>query len=353
MTPRATDWTLATLVSIGFATGGLTLYAGGRHDAWIFVLHGAGGFALAAVLVWKLRRVAPRLRHRELRDGNSPAGIAALAVVALALASGVAWSSGVTPDPLGFSLLAWHEALGFALMLVVAFHASTRLRIPTRGNPAGRRDLIRAGLVAAGAYGIWRLQGPATKLVGLRSAKRRFTGSYEAGSFSGNAFPSTSWVADRPRPVGRERWRMRVGGLVERPLELSLAEIGTGDELVATLDCTGGFFSTQRWSGARLGRVLDAAAPLADARHVSVISRTGYRWSFALTDARALLLATHVGGEPLAHEHGAPLRLVAPGRRGFEWVKWIERIDVTDGPDSGAVASTVWSSFTPAGRGAT
>ena len=79
-----------------------------------------------------------------------------------------------------------------------------------------------------------------------------------------------------------------------------------------------------------------------------VISRTGYRWSFGLHDARALLLATHVGGEPLSHGHGAPCRLVAPGRRGFQWVKWVERIEVHDDPDPGAVASTVWSS--PHGR---
>ena len=88
------------------------------------------------------------------------------------------------------------------------------------------------------------------------------------------------------------------------------------------------------------------------AHHVRVISRTGYRWSFSLDDARALLLATHVGGEPLAHGHGAPCRLVAPGRRGFQWVKWVERVELHDDPDPGAVASTLWSSLTAAGRGA-
>jgi DMSO/TMAO reductase YedYZ molybdopterin-dependent catalytic subunit len=45
-----------------------------------------------------------------------------------------------------------------------------------------------------------------------------------------------------------------------------------------------------------------------------------------------LLLATHVGGAPLSAGHGAPARLVAPGRRGFWWVKWVTAIDVTDEP---------------------
>jgi DMSO/TMAO reductase YedYZ molybdopterin-dependent catalytic subunit len=82
-----------------------------------------------------------------------------------------------------------------------------------------------------------------------------------------------------------------------------------------------------------------------------VISHTGYRWSFDRADADDLLLATHVGGEALSHGHGAPVRLVAPGQRGFIWVKWVTRIELRDGPDPGALAATVWSSFTPQGRG--
>ena len=101
-----------------------------------------------------------------------------------------------------------------------------------------------------------------------------------------------------------------------------------------------------------LARLLDRAGPLPGASHVRVISHTGYRWSFELQDAFGLLLATDVGGEALSHEHGAPVRLVAPGRRGFEWVKWVVCVELHDSPDPGALASTVWSSFTPEGRGA-
>jgi DMSO/TMAO reductase YedYZ molybdopterin-dependent catalytic subunit len=51
-----------------------------------------------------------------------------------------------------------------------------------------------------------------------------------------------------------------------------------------------------------------------------------------LADAPHLLLATHVAGQPLSAGHGAPLRLVAAGRRGFWWVKWVVRIEVVDAP---------------------
>jgi DMSO/TMAO reductase YedYZ molybdopterin-dependent catalytic subunit len=101
-----------------------------------------------------------------------------------------------------------------------------------------------------------------------------------------------------------------------------------------------------------LSRILEHALPDRDrARHVSVESHTGYRWSFALADASRLLLATHVGDDALSHGHGAPIRLVAPGARGFQWVKWVARIEVLEDLDFGAPASTVWSSFTRAGRG--
>ena len=70
-----------------------------------------------------------------------------------------------------------------------------------------------------------------------------------------------------------------------------------------------------------------------------------------MAEARTALLATHIGEEPLSYEHGFPLRLVAPGRRGFEWVKWITPVEVLTEPDPGEVISIFSSSFTDAGRG--
>lgn len=117
------------------------------------------------------------------------------------------------------------------------------------------------------------------------------------------------------------------------------------------LDCTGGFYSTQHWQGIRVGRLLDQVELHPDARYVSFISVTSYRWSLPLAEARTALLATHVGSEQLLYEHGFPLRLIAPGRRGFEWVKWITGIEVLTDPDPGQLLSIFTSSFTDAGRG--
>ncbi len=62
MSPRSVDWSLAGVIWALFATGVLSLYVARDSEAWIFVSHGVLGFALVALLVWKLRRVLSRLR---------------------------------------------------------------------------------------------------------------------------------------------------------------------------------------------------------------------------------------------------------------------------------------------------
>ncbi len=352
MTPRGTDWGLASLVALGLATGLATWFAGSAGAAWVFDAHAIGGTALALVLVFKLRRVLPRVAARARRDPRTARGLAALGLVLAVLASGWLWSSAGRTAVAGYAVLVWHAGLGGVLALVVLAHARVRAKRPRARDLADRRQFLTAAALGVGALAAWQLQRPVQRALGLPGARRRFTGSYEAGSFAGNRFPVTSWVADRPRPLDAGAYRLRVAGRVRRPLELTAADLDRGDALVATLDCTGGFFSTQRWRGVTVGRLLDEAGVVGGAGHVRVISHTGYRWSFSLGDARRLLLASHVGDEPLAHGHGAPCRLVAPGRRGFQWVKWVERVEVHDDPDPGAVVSTVASSFSAAGRGA-
>ena len=344
MTPRGTDWSLALLVALGALTGLGTVFAGSAGRAWVFAAHGIGGAALAVVLTWKARRVRRRVLRPRGWDRRTALGLAAAVLSLGALGSGWAWSSGGDVALAGFRLLFWHELLGGALAAVVALHLIARARrLRPRRDLTGRRALLHAAGAAGLAAVAWRLQRPASAALGLPGGERRFTGSYERASFEGNAFPTSSWVADAPRPLDPARYRLSAPG----GRSLPLAALDAGDELTATLDCTGGFHSTQDWRGIRLERLLGSRA----GSHVRVVSHTGYRWGFSRADARHLLLATHVGGEPLSHGHGAPVRLVAPGRRGFEWVKWVVAIELHDGPDPGAALSTLTSSFTPEGRG--
>jgi len=61
-------------------------------------------------------------------------------------------------------------------------------------------------------------------------------------------------------------------------------------------------------------------------------SSTGYARRFSLEEADDLLLATHVEDEALSAGHGFPLRLVAPGYRGYAWVKWVGEFKVSRDP---------------------
>jgi molybdopterin-dependent oxidoreductase-like protein protein len=352
VTPRGTDWSLALLVSLLFATGLLTWFSGDEGGAWVFDAHGIAGGALAILLVWKLRRVARRVLDPASWDRRTGAGLAVLAFVALTLLSGGVWSSFGSLVLAGYTLLAWHSVLGAVLTFAVAVHLGFRAKRPRRRDVAGRRQLLEGAAIGLGAVVAWRVQRLLSAMLGLPGARRRFTGSYEAASFAGNTFPTTSWVADDPKPLDPGSYRLAVEGHVARTLSLPLEELDGRDELVATLDCTGGFYSEQRWRGVRLGRLIDRAEARPQARHVRVVSVTGYRWSFSLADARGMLLATRVGGEPLSQGHGAPARLVAPGRRGFQWVKWVTRVELHTEPDPGAFPSTILSSFSAAARGA-
>ena len=97
----------------------------------------------------------------------------------------------------------------------------------------------------------------------------------------------------------------------------------------AVLDCTGGWYAQQEWAGVALE---DLLAVDDRATSVEFASVTGYARRLPLADVEGLLLATHVAGEPLSSGHGFPVRLVAPGRRGFWWVKWVQRVSLSDTP---------------------
>jgi DMSO/TMAO reductase YedYZ molybdopterin-dependent catalytic subunit len=96
----------------------------------------------------------------------------------------------------------------------------------------------------------------------------------------------------------------------------------------AVLDCTSGWAMATTWRGVPLRAVLDMAGVADDVRSILVRSTTGWATSLAQADVDRALLATGVAGGPLPIGNGAPCRLVVPDRRGLDWVKWVEEIEV-------------------------
>jgi DMSO/TMAO reductase YedYZ molybdopterin-dependent catalytic subunit len=82
------------------------------------------------------------------------------------------------------------------------------------------------------------------------------------------------------------------------------------------------------WRGVPLRTLLEVAGADPDATFVNVRSATGWMVPLERADLDDALLATHVAGAPLPPGNGAPLRLVAPRRRGLDWVKWVVDIEV-------------------------
>jgi DMSO/TMAO reductase YedYZ molybdopterin-dependent catalytic subunit len=157
-------------------------------------------------------------------------------------------------------------------------------------------------------------------------------------------------------------WRLRVRGLVQRPLELSLRDLTTlpSRTMVVTLECAGngrsrfepripgeqwnlGAVSTAEWTGVPLVEVLDRAGIRAAAREVLFRGADGgtvadrpetihFERSLTLDDAREseALLAYAMNGEPLPIQHGYPLRLIVPSWYAVTAVKWLTEIEVID-----------------------
>lgn len=335
MRPRVVDWSIFLVVTFEVSSGLLSLLVGEPSGRWLFYLHGVGGLALIVLLALKFRRVAPRVTDRSRWEPATFVSVLAAIVVVATIALGVLWSTAQWPVayPSGMNL---HIVLGLLLIPLYLLHMLLRWKPLRRRDLEGRRTVLRAlGVLATGAVA-WPAQSVLNRVLDAPGADRRFTGSREADSDSGNAFPVTNWMFDDPEPVDRDAWRLRIYGAVERDTVFTYDDLTADrDEQRALLDCTGGWYSVQDWQGLRVGRLLESAGVRSDAIAVSFRSVTGYRWSLPLHEARTALLATHVGGEPLAHQHGAPLRLVAPGRRGFQWVKWVEAIEVLTEPDRG------------------
>ncbi len=137
--------------------------------------------------------------------------------------------------------------------------------------------------------------------------------------------PATIWLFDRVPADPPDR--VIVAGRALRAADLD----ARATVITARLDCTSGWYADAEWSAVPLSELI-TAAELVTATSLVVTSLTGYRRTFPISHMDQLWLATRGQGRLLTAGRGAPVRLVAPGRRGFWWVKWVAEVELSDRP---------------------
>jgi DMSO/TMAO reductase YedYZ molybdopterin-dependent catalytic subunit len=144
-------------------------------------------------------------------------------------------------------------------------------------------------------------------------------------------------------------WRLRIDGMVSRPLSLSVSEIRAlpSRTQITRHDCVEGWSAIGMWTGVQLGLLLKAAGLSTSARYAvfhcadnldgepakgGEQSPGQYYESIDLVDAfhPQTLIAYALNGRPLDVAHGAPLRLRVERQLGYKQAKYIERIEITD-----------------------
>lgn len=142
-----------------------------------------------------------------------------------------------------------------------------------------------------------------------------------------------------------QTYELEVGGMVEKPLRLSLNELRAlpRHTQITKHCCIQGWSAVAEWGGVELGRILQLCRPLPGARYVMLYAfddksssepdpdGPGYYYgsiSMELARHPQTLLAYEMNGHPLPIAHGAPLRLRVETQLGFVMVKFIRAIEL-------------------------
>lgn len=318
MAGRRTNLALLWASVLALISGVAAFLVGTQPGSWVIVAHGVVALVIVVLIPWKSVIASRGLGRRRRGRGTS---IGLTLVTLGTLVTGVFLVSGEVESVGPFTSMLLHVGFGLLTVSLTLIHTLHR-PVPHRASDVSRRNALRTGLVMAAAGGLWLVLEGALKATSLRGADRRFTGSH--GITDPENVPYTQWINDSIQHLDPESHQVMINGT---PYPVSHIA-GGGDVVTATLDCTGGWYTTQEFGGIRLDRILG------DTPGESIVARstTGYWRRFPLEQADRLYLATHMASEPLRDGNGGPVRIVAPGRRGYWWVKWVSVVEVDDRP---------------------
>ncbi len=173
-----------------------------------------------------------------------------------------------------------------------------------------------------------------------------------------NGYPPTGAEYDEMAADGFRGYRLSVGGLVERPLSLSLEDLRALSQTsqIVQHNCIQGWNNIAEWGGVTMTSIIEWAKPDPKARHVVFYAmddkgltegegRYGFFYSTIpvhLATNPQTILALEMNGEPLPVEHGAPLRLRVETQLGFKMTKWIAAIEFVESTDDIGMGMGGW-----------
>lgn len=323
----------------------------------------AGGFTVGSVLAGGLAGIVVARQPASRRLLAASAAAAVLAAIAL----GGYRSGPGAPSFTTYAALVVLAGVVFALSLRRSLERLERDPVPppARGLGRTRREVLRAGAGAAGlvaaGLALRALSGgglgdrggrPLTRPAGaapVEPAALPAAGPDDAAfrSIQGLTPEITSnhrhYVVDESiidPDVDPGSWKLRIDGLVGRPLTLSyneLLSLPAIDQYI-TMQCIsnevgGDLVGTAKWTGVPLAALLERAGG-AGARAVRVAFHAVGGYTDSLPVAKAVdgetVVAYGMNGQTLPRAHGYPARIIAPGIYGMKSVKWLQRIEVVD-----------------------
>jgi len=140
-----------------------------------------------------------------------------------------------------------------------------------------------------------------------------------------------------PQRVNIKTYRLKVGGLVDKPLSLTYDEVVArpSESRVIVIHCVEGWDVKILWEGVPLAALIDTAGAKASANTVIFRSADGYSTSLPLAYIRQknVLLAFKMNGLVLPEARGFPFMVTAEDKWGYKWARWVAAIELSDNPN--------------------
>jgi DMSO/TMAO reductase YedYZ molybdopterin-dependent catalytic subunit len=137
--------------------------------------------------------------------------------------------------------------------------------------------------------------------------------------------------------VDKDTYRLHITGLVDNPKNFTYQEITTNFtqyKRVATLNCVEGWSVVLLWEGPLVGDLLNESRPKPSATTLVFTSSDGFTTSVPLKYVmnNSIILASKMNNVTIPPQRGFPFQLVAEGKWGYKWSKWVTGIEVINNP---------------------